>query len=661
MIKIMANLLAPEQLAVPPASLKEGSPGAQQTSLLPALQDPQSVWNPAAIGPLLLLVALWAVKLYTTWGAWGNLTIDSGHEMYVPALLAEGKQLYRDVWFMYGPAAPYFTSYLYRMFGVHLNVLYWAGALSALGSAVFLFLTGMRLSSHLAGWVAGAVVLVEAFHPSLFCFPLPYTSAAVYGCFVACLFVWLLINACASARWLWIFSAGIAAAVALLLKPEFGIACYGALTLLIVLRAVRERSWKRFGSDLAATLPGVGLCALVIGWMISIAGVQFITQENLVSWPTSYFMKTYGKIRLAQTGFALTRDVLHDALLRAALFLMTILVACCVLWWKRADRRSVALKWVFAGLLITYFVTRVYASYPPSERLGATLSTVFFPTDMVVYVAVGALAAWGYFWYRRGLQDLRNAALPLLLTFSGLLAFRILVKMAPDGYAIYYNGPVILSFLLLLILIIPRTGHSRRFVFLAELVICLGCLTPAVLRARQMESLAKDYVPLSTDRGTVRISKHLAENYLAAMRFMKEKAALGESVLSVPEDTSLYFLSGTYCPIRVFAFTPGVVAPGQMTQKTIREIQGRSVRYLLWSNRTFVEYGAPIFGRDFDVPLGDYFKSHYRRVGPLISNSGAYWDWTAIVWERRPEGQLDGDRGADGPSAPFARSAQDAP
>ena len=61
--------------------------------------------------------------------------------MYVPAVLAEGRTLYREVWFPYPPAAPYFNSWLFRLFGTHLNTLYWAGCLAALGSAVFLFLS----------------------------------------------------------------------------------------------------------------------------------------------------------------------------------------------------------------------------------------------------------------------------------------------------------------------------------------------------------------------------------------------------------------------------------------------------------------------------------------------------------------------------------------
>src|SRR6202051_5414249 len=72
--------------------------------------DYSNLWNPTTYVALLMLVALWAVKVYSTWAAWGNLTIDSGHEMYIPALLAQGKVLYRDVWFPYGPAAPHFKS-----------------------------------------------------------------------------------------------------------------------------------------------------------------------------------------------------------------------------------------------------------------------------------------------------------------------------------------------------------------------------------------------------------------------------------------------------------------------------------------------------------------------------------------------------------------------
>lgn len=637
MMKIMANVISPEPFIVSSESQESDSPRTEQAGSLPPSADSGSPWNFTTIVALLLLIVLWAVKLYTTWGAWGNLTIDSGHEMYVPAMLAEGKQLYRDVWFMYGPAAPYFTSYLYRLFGAQLNVLYWAGSLSALGSAIFLFLSGMRLSSWLAGWTAAAALLIEAFQPSIFCFPLPFTSAAVYGCFVGCLFVWLMINACGSLRWPWIFAAGTAAAIALLLKPEFGIACYGALGLLIAARAFQRRSWSLLARDLAATLPGVVMCALVIRWMVSIAGVEFITQENILSWPTSFFMKTYGKMWLARTGFTISGVAFHLAMWRTVTVAAVMLVLYCLLKWRRSDTLSVLSRVLMVVVLAFYLIKSDYFILPMKASLTVLLATVFFPRDMVLYIGVAALIAWCYFWWKPA--PARNLAIPLLFTFSGLLAFRILMKMAATGYPIFYNGPVVLSFLLLLFMAIPRSSRSRRFVFLAELGVCLACLTPVFVVAQTIEARAKDFVPFSTDRGTIRVSKYMAENYAVAIRFMKEKAALGQSVLSVPEDTSLYFLSGTYCPTRVYLFIPGAVAPGKMTDELIGEIEQKRVSYLLWSNRTFPEYGVREFGKDFDTEIGDYLKSHYRRVGLLIPGVAASPRWTAVVWERKQEGE----------------------
>jgi len=98
---------------------------------------------------------------------------------------------------------------------------------------------------------------------------------------------------------------------------------------------------------------------------------------------------------------------------------------------------------------------------------------------------------------------------------------------------------------------------------------------------------------------------------------MREKSGGDEYVLSVPADTSLYFLSGTHSSTRVFAFTPGMIAPGRMTE-LLRDIATKNVRYLIWSNRIFWEYGVPRFGTDFGQTFGTYLTTHYHRVRPLL-------------------------------------------
>src|SRR5579872_1070527 len=181
---------APSRAAASASAPQPASPPAFQ---LTALLGPRVPWNRTTLLALLALALLWSARAYSTWGAWGDLTVDCGREMYVPAVLAQGKTLYKDVYYNYAPAAPYLNSFLFRLFGVNLTVLYAAGSFAALASAVSLFLAGMELSSWIAGWTAAAVLLMQAFQPSFFSFPLPYSFASVYGCLAACLFLWCLV------------------------------------------------------------------------------------------------------------------------------------------------------------------------------------------------------------------------------------------------------------------------------------------------------------------------------------------------------------------------------------------------------------------------------------------------------------------------------------
>ncbi len=609
------------------ASPAQTAPAGLRSYFQRLASEPPAPWNATTIGGLVSLIIIWAAWFYGTWPTWGYLTADCGREMYVPLVLSEGKTLYKDIWYLYGPAAPYFNSYLYRLFGAHLNTLYWAGSLSALGSALFLYLAGMRLSSWLVGWTAGAVVLSQSFQAIIFNFPLPYSFASVYGCLTACIFLWLAISAATSTRVGWVFAAGSVAAVALLLKLEFGAACYAALGLLLILRGFQQQSWKLFFRDLAVTLPGVALCAIVIHWMISLGGVEFLTQENLMSWPTSYFMRTYGKFWLSTTGFSINGPALLKAAHRTLIFLAILQGLPLFASWESSPRRQRFLRAALSLGGIVYLLR--------NETWDEALKAVLFPRDMVLYVSIAAIAALWFLWPRH--QAGRGPGVIVALAFSSLLAFRILLNAMPTEYPIYYDGPAVLCLLLLVHGLFPRSDAPSKWPRAAELVVCIGCLATAFYVAAHIYYWTSDYAPLVTDRGTVRVRKATARNYAEMIAFMKQKAALGEIVLSVPEDTSLYFLSGTYCPTRVFAFTPGILSPGKMTDELIQEIERKHVRYLIWSNRLFPEYNALRFGLDFDQTLGNYFTSHYRRIERSKPYEGYFGDWNAFVWERIPE------------------------
>ena len=567
------------------------------------------------------LIILWLATLVGTWGNWGNLTIDCGREMYVPAALLKGKVLYRDIWYLYGPAAPYFNTSLFRIFGVRLTVLYMAGALSALGCALFLYLSGSELRFSLAGWCAGVALILQAFGPLLFCFPLPYSFASVYGCLVACLFLWMAIRASRSSGPFSLFLLGILAAIALLLKLEYGFACYAALALMIALGQWPQTDGKRFRRELLAIAPGVALCTVVIVWMTGLRGADFIIHDNFMSWPSSFFMKKYGREWLASTGLAWNLHALLAAAKNTVIYVLTILAV----YWVFSGKRN--RKFFILGAVILAALVALPALSDKVRNVGA-----FFPHPMPLYaVASAALMSFAALWKK---TKPLSVGLLVACAFSSLLAMRMLLDLHPRLYAIYYDGPVILCHLMLMSLIFrtlraePLTMRwDERFIYAA----CLGVVT---LVTTPIFRNTGHRVWLRSDYGSVRADPEQARAYAQAIAFLKEKAAAQEEVLSVPEDTSLYFLSGTDCPIRVIEFTPGLVAPGRMSDELFADLQRRKPRYLVWSNRTFPEYGVPRFGVDFDQVLGNYFFLHYQPTKQIFGQQDG---WHATVWERTSE------------------------
>jgi hypothetical protein len=242
-------------------------------------------------------------------------------------------------------------------------------------------------------------------------------------------------------------------------------------------------------------------------------------------------------------------------------------------------------------------------------------------------VPIAAFLFWRHHWQSRDL------AILVMLTFGFSLGFRILFGMLPYAYAIFYNGPVLLAFCWLLSSIaIPARSDARARGAGWGMFVAL-CVWATVQVYPDYRVMREKRIALTGNRGTIYLPETMLPAWAEALDFMRRAKTKGEAVMSIPEDTALYFFSDVLCPIRVCIFHPGVVVPGNMTQEVIAAMQRVRVRYIIWSNRTFYEYGVTEFGVDFDRPLGDYIRANYRPVGKFGSPQ---WPdgWHATLWER---------------------------
>src|SRR5207245_10075790 len=152
------------------------------------------------------------------------------------------------------------------------------------------------------------------------------------------------------------------------------------------------------------------------------------------SWPTSYFIKTYGKFWLESTGFSLNAAA-FAASARRTVMLLGIWQGIVL-----AIRRNPELNYrtVLRIALFVLAAAQLFSSLAWREALLA----VFFPRDMVLYIAIATVASWGYFFWHPEMD--RSLAVATSLSVSRVLAFWIVLTTTPYRYALYSHSPPII-------------------------------------------------------------------------------------------------------------------------------------------------------------------------------------------------------------------------
>ena len=200
-----------------------------------------------------------AASLAANWLRWINPFVDSGREMNVPARLAAGERLYRDIVFYYGPAGPWLQALVLRVSGgagplpppSHRSWLPLEIACLALAAAILFLLYRLAAAaggprSALAATGLAAAFCLGAPHGGAFVFP--YSASSLYALAGA------LLALTASLRlpgWRRRALVATGLALALTARAEIG----AATTLILLIAAVRFR--PRFSAGSAPSAAGL--------------------------------------------------------------------------------------------------------------------------------------------------------------------------------------------------------------------------------------------------------------------------------------------------------------------------------------------------------------------------------------------------------------------
>ncbi|HEV2521019.1 MAG TPA: hypothetical protein VGT24_01450 [Candidatus Acidoferrales bacterium] len=572
----------------------------------------------------LIIVAATALLASFTWGHWGDFQIDNGREIYVPAAILQGKLLFRDIWYMYGPLAPYAQALLFRIFGIRLTVLYVFGLALAAGSALLAFEVGCQLGLEIIPtMVAPFIFLSEGFHPFIFNVVFPYSYAAALAVFLGWAFLYFTIRQILRRRLPDLFIAALLVSLALLTKQEFGIACLAVLAFEIAGSYWVDGSFAGFRKNLFVCLAGLTPAVAGYGWFVWKLSAKVVFFDNWISTPGTFYMKTFGMFMIPAQGFRfIPHEILQMTEMAALAVMIWLVIALAngmgIKMWK--SRPVLLLLILLADLLLAY--VSVFGANEWPHFVKRYLREAVFPHGLFFVALLFTLQAIWKLWQRKDYaQSLAEAALGIYATLSSL---RVMLRLFPSAYnyGVFFNVPVFLIFVIVLVRMARWAGQSLEPGNRKTLVACILGAEAILAAIMFLPNPGLLPAPLQTDIGTFYTHRDISILFPEIISFMKTHTRNGKDILVLPEPPSLYTFAGMQSPTRWYSLLPGVVAPDQ-ERVFIQEAASSDVRYVLISNRPMPEYRVTTFGQGYDEVIFQWITTNFRKVGqfgPLPNN-----------------------------------------
>jgi hypothetical protein len=552
----------------------------------------------------LILIILFAAMTAVSWQRWANPVIDGGREMNTPLRLLNGEQIYSDVYYLYGPVAPFFNAFLYKIFGASLDTLYVAGIAGGLLMMLLIFYLGRRFMSTFEAMLAAAAVLLLCVFKQRGNMIFPYSYAALYGTVLGVLSLAAQLNYVRSAakRSLWV--AGILSGLTLCCKLEFGFAAVASLAA----AATSSRRGERLRTAGIVLLSVLIFPVLIYGFLLTHVPAGAIVKDTFflpghIPPELMYFNRL--KLGLNDPGRTLRELISAAALLCGAGGLITLAGI-------RMAGESISSAPLAQGARRIWWITGICCGF-------LVIHVLVFGThwDLNPFRALPLLFVWMicYLLIKRNKErSIPDRELLLLSVYSLAVLARVFIRIPAGGS--YGAGLVPIPLLLFVYMatadlpifsISPAAGRCRRRVILVSLSVAFAAVA-VVLTWRQLNT---PHLPLRSARGELRLPTTHISAMAQALEFIERESRPGEYLATFPEGSSLNFLSNRPVPVRYEITTPGFLSREE-ERRMIRQLQDKQVRFIFLFNRPTTEFGPKIFGVDYCRTIGEWIKSNYE-------------------------------------------------
>jgi hypothetical protein len=575
--------------------------------------------------PWLAVGAVWLANAVATWGRWGDIVTDCGRELDVALQLSQGRVLYADVRFWYGPLSPYVNAGLFRLFGASVGTLAAAGLvtgalLAAVGYRMARLFCGRLPATLLAVALLQVNVFVQLYPNNIFNFVMPYAFAATYGMLLALASVFFLLRHVQAGRMrdLWTATALLGLVALSKLEPLF--AAGVAHLAFLVGRAVFGRpELKR------AVLP----YAVPLALMLVVYG-GFHARVGPALWRENMFL-----VAAVNTGgYSLRHSGLLDlgASLRDLLWSCLGLLACAACAFvahkdaRRANPDAQAFRPTPATVVAALIAGALVMRLGPLQMFRA----------LPVLVGV-ALAITVRRWRAGGAPAAELLASAVLWAFALGALPRIILRAGAEHYGFYLLVPGLVAFAVFWCHELPGLlgPQGRRAATTVGAAMLLAATLSHGAQTRKTAAFTYGSGPLvqaGTRRGALPVPVPFVGTVDEAVRFLEQQPP-GRRVLAVPQGVGLFFLAGLDNALGLHTLLPVDLGGVDYSEaNVIRSLEQRPPDLVVVTKPDTSAYGKQGLGLDYGMDLAGWISARYA---PLKSFRTPYYS-VMVLGPREP-------------------------
>lgn len=514
----------------------------------------------------------------------GHVLVDCGREVYYPTQILLGKVLYKDIFNIYGPFSYMFNAFLYKLFGIHLNLLYIMGCACAFSVVTLIYLISRTfLSGFLSFAIAVFTISIGVLNLHLFNFIFPYSYAVLYGLVGFLASFWLLLKYQSNPeKTIYLYLGSFFAGLCIVSKYEFL-----PYFLVVFYSMIRVKPLKfvqyyySFLSLFALPVFCFGILFLHGLRMHDLLSTFEILNKMAHSRTLKYFYQNQGVYFSTKT-----------VLFLLGTFFTTSLTLFGFAWAFMTKNKILSVLLIVA---LGFFMTKM--------QVVTSLAFVSF----LIFVFAGL-----------NFKNLKNDFPLQILTLSALLlSLKVFSGLLLVNYGMFFASFLLIA---LLALIVDRFKTEEN----SQIPIGIYVLILAVLIGNyNLSFLGKKSELIKTDKGKIYSSKELAPAANELIDYIEKNTKMTDSVVIFPEGLFINFLTGRKSDDYYNSLIPLYVESiGE--DRLIEHFSKTKPEYIVFDNWDNSDYYFKYICTDYAVSFCNFVASTYKQRKIIDKNGFRY-------------------------------------